>query len=174
MANPPISLPSCITFDILVRIVSFLHSPDLNKCKLLWPYLSVTIDRSSSSRLCIRLKENGLQQLSSKSSPDTLKDLRNWDSCWSTFRLNPLEMLIKPPSLETERKVFLLYRKEYILRSGYFIEMLDGSWSFLDLNSAAGANGNHTWMNVKFVEGNTTYLGRVLDIDQDLMVVARR
>jgi hypothetical protein len=115
--------------------------------------------------------KNFIEDLSppSLSTADFLECLKRWEKAWLTFGVGK-EIGAQTTSLPYRG------RSEFLMRSGYLIEMRYGEGpglSYLDLSSQCTIDGVQSpllWTEVELA--NTNIGGWALDIDQNLLAVA--
>jgi hypothetical protein len=104
------------------------------------------------------------------STSDFLENLKSWEKAWLTFTVG------KHVATHTTYKPFL-GPSEFLLRSGYLIEMRQGvtpGWSYLDLYLQGNVRGEELapqWTDIQ-LESTFNVQGWALDIDQDLFAVS--
>ncbi len=158
--------------EILVLILSFLPLRDITACKRSCWQLRGVIKQSGLLRCRIRTMKNYIEDLSPPglSTSDFLESLKKWEKAWLTFGVG------KEAAAQT---TYIPYRgrSDFLLRSGYLIEMRHGETpglSHLDLSSQRIINGVQSplgWTDVQLA-ANVSIGGWALDIDQNLVAVS--
>ena len=155
--------------EIIVLILSSLPLRDITACKRSCWQLRGVIKQSGLLRCRIRTMKNYIQDLSPPglSTSHFLDCLKKWEKAWLTFSLGMEDVA------QTAHRPYH-GRSDFLLRSGYLIEMRHGETpglSHLDLSSQRthGEQSPHNWTDVQ-LEGNIG--GWALDIDQNLVAVS--
>ena len=161
--------------EILVLILSFLPLRDITACKRSCWQLRGVIKQSGLLRCRIRTMKNYIENLSPPglSTSDFLESLKRWEKAWLTFGVG------KEAAAQTTNVPYR-GRSDFLLRSGYLIEMRHGETpglSYLDLSTQRIiTNGvesprSWTWTDVQLA-ANVSIGGWALDIDQNLVAVS--
>lgn len=158
--------------EILVLILSFLPLRDITACKRSCWQLRGVIRQSGLLRCRIRTMKNYVEDLSPPglSTSDFLESLKKWEKAWLTFGVG---------TVAAAQTTYRPYRgrSDFLLRSGYLIEMRQGETpglSHLDLSSQRIVNGIQSplsWTDVQLA-ANVSIGGWALDIDQNLVAVS--
>lgn len=158
--------------EILVLILSFLPLRDITACKRSCWQLRGVIKQSGLLRCRIRTMKNYIEDLSPPglSTSDFLESLKKWEKAWLTFGVGK-EAAVQSTNIPYRG------RSDFLLRSGYLIEMRLGETpglSYLDLSSQRIINGISpplSWTDVQLA-ANVSIGGWALDIDQNLVAVS--
>ncbi|KAH8982726.1 hypothetical protein EDB86DRAFT_323397 [Lactarius hatsudake] len=158
--------------EILVLILSFLPLRDITACKRSCWQLRAVIKQSGLLRCRIRTMKNYIEDLSPPglSTCDFLESLKKWEKAWLTFGVG------KEVAAHT---TYIPYRgrSDFLLRSGYLIEMRHGEapgLSYTDLSSQRIVNGVQSplgWTDIQLA-ANASIGGWALDVDQNLVAVS--
>ncbi|KAH9173275.1 hypothetical protein EDB89DRAFT_1958840 [Lactarius sanguifluus] len=158
--------------EILVLILSFLPLRDITTCKRSCWQLRAVIKQSGLLRCRIRTMKNYIEDRSPPglSTCDFLESLKKWEKAWLTFGVG------KEVAAQT---TYIPYRgrSDFLLRSGYLIEMRHGEapgLSYLDLSSQRIVNGVESplgWTDIQLA-ANASIGGWALDVDQNLVAVS--
>lgn len=163
-----LSLPN----ELLVYILSLLPLRSITACKRSCCRLRAVIKHSGLLRCRIRTMKSYIEDLSPPglSTSDFLEHLKRWEKAWLMFGVG------QEAATQTMYKPFL-GDSEFLLRSGYLIEMRHGQrpgWSHLDLSPQRDLRGDSLtpqWTDIQ-LETTCRVGGWAMDVDQDLVAVS--